>query len=62
VLGIMEKTWREASELLNEPKLPLLITGGDAEALLPHLPDNTIHQPTLVLEGLALWAKHMEKM
>ncbi len=62
VLGIIEKTWREASQCLNEPTLPLLITGGDAEALLPHLPDNTVHQPTLVLEGLALWANHMEKM
>ncbi len=62
VLGIIEKAWREASLLLNEAKLPLLITGGAAEALLPHLPDNTSYQPTLVLEGLALWANHMEKM
>ncbi|MEO8000488.1 MAG: type III pantothenate kinase [Arenimonas sp.] len=62
VLGIIEKTWREASHLLNEPELPLLITGGAAEALLPDLPDNTQYQPTLVLEGLALWASHMEKM
>ncbi len=62
VLGIIEKAWREASQLLNETNLQLLITGGDAEALLPHLPDNTSYQPTLVLEGLALWANHMEKM
>lgn len=60
VLGIIEKSWREASQLLNEPKLLLLITGGDAEALLPHLPDNTSYQPALVLEGLALWAGHLE--
>jgi len=60
VLGIIEKTWREASQLLNEPALPLLITGGDSAALLPHLPDNTVYRPMLVLEGLALLASHPE--
>lgn len=62
VLGIIEKTWREAAQLLNEPSLPLLLTGGDAEALLPHLPDNVSHQPSLVLEGLALWAGYLESL
>lgn len=62
VLGIIEKSWREASVLLNEPELPIMITGGDAEALLPYLPDNVIHQPILVLEGLALWAEHLESI
>ncbi len=61
VLGIIEKSWREASRLLNEASLQLLITGGDAEALLPHLPDNTVHQPALVLEGLALYASYLEQ-
>jgi len=60
VLGIIEKGWREARLRLNEPDLPLLITGGDAEALLSNLPDNTVYQPALVLEGLALWAGHLE--
>ncbi len=60
VLGIIEKTWREAIQLLNEPALPLLITGGDAEALLPYLPDNVVYRPMLVLEGLALLARHLE--
>lgn len=62
VLGIIEKSWREASRLLNESDLLLLITGGDAEALLPHLPDNTVYQSALVLEGLALWAGHLESL
>lgn len=62
VLGIIEKSWREASVLLNEPALPIVITGGDAEALLPHLPDNVVHQPALVLEGLALWAEYLESV
>ncbi|MGH8051444.1 MAG: type III pantothenate kinase [Arenimonas sp.] len=62
VLGIIEKSWREASALLNEPDLPILITGGDAKALLPHLRDNVSHQPTLVLEGLALWADYLESV
>ena len=61
VLGIIEKTWREASQLLNEPGLPLLITGGDAAVLLPHLPDNIVYRPMLVLEGLALLASPTEK-
>lgn len=61
VLGIIEKSWREAARLLNEPQLQILMTGGDAEALLPHLPDNTAHQPTLVLDGLALYARHLEQ-
>ncbi len=60
VLGIIEKSWREASQLLNEPALPLLITGGDAAALLPHLHDNVVYKPMLVLEGLALLACHLE--
>lgn len=62
VLGIIEKSWREASQLLNDPDLALIMTGGDAEALLPQLPDNAIYQPTLVLEGLALWAGHLESL
>ena len=62
VLGIIEKSWHEASQLLNEPALPLLITGGDAAALLPHLPDNTGYRPMLVLEGLALLARHLENL
>lgn len=61
VLGIIEKSLRDAGKLLNEPDLQLWLTGGDAEALLPHLPDNTRHRPALVLEGLALWAAHLEK-
>lgn len=62
VLGIIEKSLREASALLNESDLRIVITGGDAEALLPHLPDNAIHQPALVLEGLALWAAYLESV
>jgi len=62
VLGIIEKSLREASQLLNESNLLLLISGGDAEALLPHLPDNTFYQPALVLEGMALWAGHLETL
>lgn len=62
VLGMIEKSWRDACKLLNEPDLALVITGGDAEALLPHLPDNTVYQPALVLEGLALWAGHLESL
>jgi type III pantothenate kinase len=62
VLGLIEKSWREASHMLNEPQLAMLITGGDAEALLPHLPDNVMHQANLVLQGLALWADYLEKL
>jgi len=60
VLGIIEKCWREASQMLNESGLPIIISGGAAEALLQHLPDNTRYQPRLVLEGLALLAGHPE--
>jgi type III pantothenate kinase len=31
----------------------LVVTGGDAERLLPHLDDDARHRPLLVLEGLA---------
>lgn len=34
----------------------LLLHGGGAQALLPHLPD-AVHAPALVLEGLACWAR-----
>lgn len=62
VLGIIEKSWREACALLHESDVRIVITGGDAEALLPHLPDNVVHQPALVLEGLALWAEYLESV
>jgi len=32
----------------------MVLTGGDAESLLPHLPEGVVHRPDLVLDGLAL--------
>jgi type III pantothenate kinase len=53
-LGLIERSARHAREQLGTtPRLWL--HGGGADALLPHL-DDARHAPTLVLEGLALWA------
>jgi type III pantothenate kinase len=54
-LGLIERSARHGRELLGAaPRLWL--HGGGADALLPHL-DGPCHAPTLVLEGLALWAR-----
>lgn len=36
---------------------PMILTGGDAPALLPHLNFPVVHRPHLVLEGLACYAQ-----
>jgi type III pantothenate kinase len=49
--GLIE---RAAREMLG----PRVITGGDAAALLPHLPRGWVLRPNLVLEGLAAYARY----
>lgn len=57
-LGLIERSARHARDPLGTtPRLWL--HGGGAEALLPHL-DDARHAPTLVLEGLALWARNQD--
>jgi type III pantothenate kinase len=51
-LGVIERTFRRQQKL--HPKLSLLLTGGDAEALLPELEVQAHWVPDLVLEGLAV--------
>lgn len=54
-LGLIERSLREAKQVLGE--MPgLLLHGGGAHALVPYLPHAT-HAPALVLEGLALWSR-----
>lgn len=42
-------------------KIRFIITGGDAESLLPLLPDNMNHYPDIVLKGLAFYARQDDK-
>lgn len=57
-LGLIERSARHARDLLGTtPRLWL--HGGGADVLLPHL-DHARHAPTLVLEGLALWARDQD--
>jgi type III pantothenate kinase len=57
-LGLIERSARRARDLLGTaPRLWL--HGGGIDALLPHL-DAARHAPTLVLEGLALWAREQD--
>lgn len=42
-------------------KIRFIITGGDAESLLPLLPDNINHYPDIVLKGLAFYARQDDK-
>ena len=54
-LGLIERSLREATQLLGETP-GLLLHGGGADALTPHLPQ-ALRAPSLVLEGLALWSR-----
>ena len=54
-LGLVERSLREATRELGETPT-LLLHGGGADALAMHWPD-ALRSPSLVLEGLALWAR-----
>jgi type III pantothenate kinase len=54
-LGLIDRSVVAATALLAKPPR-LLLHGGGARALLPQLPQAE-HAPTLVLEGLAHWAR-----
>ena len=54
-LGLIERSLREATLVLGETP-GLLLHGGGADALVPHLPCAT-QASSLVLEGLALWSR-----
>ena len=54
-LGLIDRSVVAATSLLAKPPR-LLLHGGGARALLPQLPQAE-HAPTLVLEGLAHWAR-----
>ncbi|QSX79551.1 type III pantothenate kinase [Agrilutibacter solisilvae] len=53
-VALVEQTQREARARCGAEPV-LLLHGGGAQALAPHLPSATL-RPSLVLEGLALWA------
>jgi type III pantothenate kinase len=57
-LGLVEHSMDAATRLLGDAPA-LLMHGGGAPALLPRLP-SAVHAPTLVLEGLAHWARAAE--
>ncbi|WP_202843233.1 type III pantothenate kinase [Luteimonas saliphila] len=54
-LALVERSLEAAARECGAP-VPLLLHGGGAGALLPHLPD-VVHDPSLVLRGLAHWAR-----
>ncbi len=54
-LGLIERSLRHAGGVLGEPP-GLLLHGGGAGLLAPHLPAAVL-VPSLVLEGLARWAR-----
>ena len=54
-VGLVERSLRQAEQDLGETPI-LLLHGGGADALAAHLPQ-AVHAPSLVLEGLALWAR-----
>lgn len=53
-VALVEQTLRDAAARLPVPPA-LLLHGGGADALAPHLPAARL-RPSLVLEGLAIWA------
>lgn len=54
-LGLLERSQAAAQHRCGVP-VPLLLHGGGAQPLLQHLP-RAVHAPSLVLEGLARWAR-----
>lgn len=54
-LGLVERSLRQAGELLGHTP-QLLLHGGGAAAVLDHFPA-ALHAPSLVLEGLARWSR-----
>lgn len=54
-LALVERSRQAATELLGSPPR-MLLHGGGAAALLPHLPEAE-HAPRLLLQGLARWAR-----
>ena len=54
-LGLIERSLREAAQVLGETP-GLLLHGGGADVLAPHL-SHALQAPSLVLEGLALWSR-----
>ena len=54
-LGLIERSLRQAEQALGRAPA-LLLHGGGADALVPHLPQ-ALRAPSLVLEGLALWSR-----
>jgi type III pantothenate kinase len=55
-LGLIERSLAQAARLLGETPA-LLLHGGGAEALRGQLPAAAEYAPSLVLEGLAQWAR-----
>jgi len=51
-LALIEKIIFEASDA--QGSINIVLTGGDAELLLAHLPNAVVYKPELVLDGLAL--------
>lgn len=54
-VGLVERAWRDYESALGAP-VTCVLTGGDAPRLLPNLPASCIHEPELVLSGLAQYA------
>jgi type III pantothenate kinase len=54
-LGLIERSLRQAEQTLGKAPT-LLLHGGGADTLAPHLPE-ALRAPSLVLQGLALWSR-----
>jgi type III pantothenate kinase len=53
IRGLIEQSMQSALERYDDPVL--VLTGGDAERIIPHIRMPAEHRPMLVLEGLALY-------
>lgn len=51
---MISRTTRQAMQQTKPETMTNVITGGDADLILPFLDNSIIHKPTLVLEGLAI--------
>ncbi|EEF80453.1 type III pantothenate kinase [Methylophaga thiooxydans] len=60
VTATLERIINDLQESFDN-KIRFIITGGDAESLLPLLPDNINHYPDIVLKGLAFYARQDDK-
>lgn len=57
--GALERIVRHHFSVLGDDSVPILVTGGNADLVVPHVRFPVRRAPNLVLHGLACWARQI---